>query len=423
MPTLRPSAILDPALETQVPEARRAYQSERLRATVARAFERAPRLRRALEAAGVAPKDVRGVDDLARLPILRKDELPALQASEPPFGGLLAVAPGALARIFMSPGPMYDPQGPGADFWRFGHAFAAAGIRAGDVVHNAASYHLTPLGFMFDAAARRLGCAVIPAGVGQTELQIKVAAHVGATAYVGTPSFLHTLLAKAREAGTPLRFEAAFVAAEMLPESLRSDIEGSFGVRVLQGYGTADLGCLAYECPEKGGWHLHPEAIVEVLDLETGKAAAPGQPGEVVATLFDDVYPLLRFATGDLSTLAPPAACPCGRTAPKLAGLLGRVGDGVKVKGMFVRGGQMEQVLKRFPEVARFQAVVTRDEHQDRIAYAVELAEGVAAAPGLDARIAEALRDEVKVRGEVRLVPPGTIPAGTKRLDDRRVWK
>jgi phenylacetate-CoA ligase len=193
-------------------------------------------------------------------------------------------------------------------------------------------------------------------------------------------------------------------------------------VRVLQGYGTADLGCLAYECPEKGGWHVHPEAIVEVLDIETGKPAAPGQPGEVVGTLFDVSYPLLRFGTGDLSALGPEERCGCGRTTPKLLGLLGRVGDGVKVKGMFVRAGQIDGVARRFPEVARWQAVVTREGHVDHLAYVVEVAAGAAAA-GLADRLGEALREEVKVRGEVRVAPAGTIPEGAKRIDDRRVWK
>jgi phenylacetate-CoA ligase len=326
-----------------------------------------------------------------------------------------------LARIFMSPGPIYDPQGPGEDFWRFRHALAAAGFRRGDVALVSASYHLTPLGFMLDAAARALGCAVIPGGVGQTELQAKVAAHLGATGYLGTPSFLLALLQKAREAGTPLRLEVAFVVAEMLPDSLRAELEG-FRVRVLQGYGTADLGCLAYECVEKSGWHLHPEAIVEVLDLETGAPAAPGQPGEVVATIFDEAYPLLRLATGDIATFTDDLPCPCGRTAPRLAGLLGRVGDAVKVKGMFVRGAQLEAVAKRFPEIARVQGIVSREGHLDRLEVVAEVADP-AGAGELAARLADALREEIKVRPEVHLVAVGTLPAGAKRLEDRRVWK
>jgi phenylacetate-CoA ligase len=317
----------------------------------------------------------------------------------------------------MSPGPIFDPQGTGDDFWRFRHGYAAAGFRAGDVVLCSASYHLTPLGFMLDNACRALGCAVIPGGVGQTEQQLKAASHLRATGYTGTPSFLFQLLTRARETGVALSLEVAWVIAEMLPESLRADIE-AFGVRCLQGYGTADLGCIAYECTEKGGWHLHPDCIVEVLDLETGREAAPGQPGELTATIFDEAYPLVRFATGDLVTLSD-ARCACGRTTPKVAGLLGRVGDAVKVKGMFVRASQMEKVLKGFAEVTRFRAVVTRDQHVDRLEYEVE-ASGDA---GLAARLAEALQAEIKVRGEVKLLAPGSLPADAKKLDDRRVWK
>jgi phenylacetate-CoA ligase len=319
--------------------------------------------------------------------------------------------------VFASPGPILDPQGDVDDFWRFRPALAAAGFRAGDVVLNSASYHLTPLGFMLDSAARSLGCAVIPAGTGQTDLQARVAATLRATGYLGTPSFLYTLLKHGREQGAPLHVEVAFVTAEMLPDSLRAELENDFQVRVLQGYGTADLGLLAYECTEKGGMHLHPECIVEVLDLECGAPADPGQPGQIVATIFDEAYPLLRFATGDIAAMAQPAKCACGRTAPKLAGLLGRVGDAVKVKGMFVRGAEIEKALKAFPGVARFQAVITREHHQDHLEYVLELQPGAAVDVAL---VAEALRDAVKVRGEVRT---GAVAPNAKRIDDRRVWK
>ena len=449
--SLRSGSIYDPASECETREARRARLGARLAATVAHAQAHAPRFRRDLERAGLTAGDVRGLDDLPRLPITRKDALTAAQEAEPPFAGMAAVEPGRLARVFMSPGPIFDPQGTAEDFWRFRHGYAAAGFRAGDVVLCSASYHLTPLGFMLDNACRALGCAVIPGGVGATEQQLKAASHLKATGYTGTPSFLYQLLVKAREAAIPLRLEVAWVIAEMLPESLRSDIE-AFGIRCLQGYGTADLGCIAYECTEKGGWHIHPECIVEILDLESGAEAAPGQPGELVATIFDEAYPLVRFATGDIVTLATGAPCPCGRTTPKVAGLLGRVGDAVKVKGMFVRASQMEKVLKGFAEVTRFRAVVTRAEHVDRLEYEVEAAVPAAPSPGapavlaepspgapavlaepspgapagaaaLAARLVEALTAEIKVRGEVRLVPPGSLPADAKKLDDRRVWK
>ena len=405
---MRAGRILDPALEQETAAERERRLSRRLLETVAHARAHSPFFRRTLPAR---------VDTLEQVPILRKDDVPGLQAQDPPFGGLIAVEAGRLARVFASPGPILDPQGDVEDFWRFRPALAAAGFRAGDFVLNSSSYHLTPLGFMLDSAARSLGCVVIPGGTGQTDLQVHVAASLRASAYLGTPSFLYALLKRGREVGTPLRIEAAFVTAEMLPESLRAELETDFGVRVLQGYGTADLGLLSYECTEKGGMHLHPECIVEVLDLESGAPAAPGQPGQIVATIFDEAYPLLRLATGDIGALAPPSPCACGRTAPKLAGLLGRVGDAVKVKGMFIRGAEIEKALKAFPAVTRFQAVITREHHQDHLEYVLELAPGAAVDVAL---VAEALRDAVKVRGEVRT---GAVPQNAKRIDDRRVWK
>jgi len=416
---LRSGAIHAPALETEALEVRRARLDAALVDVVAHAWRSAPRARRTLEAAGIAPGDLRGLDDLPRIPVTRKDALVTLQAEEPPFAGLTTVDPGGLARIYASPGPILDPQGRDGDAWRLRHAMAAAGFRAGDVVLNSASYHLTPGGFMVDGGARALGCAVIPGGTGQTELQLRAAVALGATAYTGMPSFLIQLLRRAREEGMALRFEVAFVFGEMLPESLRADIEAC-GVRCLQGYPTADLGCVAYECTELGGWHHHPEVIVEVLDLETGCPAEPGQPGEIVATALDRAYPLLRFATGDVGALAPPAPCACGRTAPKLAGILGRVGDAVKVKGMFVRGAQLEGVLKRFPEAGRFRATVTREDHLDRLAYEIEVVDP--RVPGLADRIAAALQEAVKVRGSVRFLPTGSLGDGGKRIDDQRKW-
>ncbi|MFI5090392.1 MAG: phenylacetate--CoA ligase family protein [Terriglobales bacterium] len=422
MSPLRASSILNAEVESRPPADRVAYLENRLRQTIAHAYMNAPRFRVAMDAAGVGPRDIHRLSDLSRIPITRKDDLPAIQAEDLPFGGLAAVPMRNLKRIFMSPGNIYDLQGQGADFWRFRPALAAAGFRSGDIVLNTFAYHLTPAGFMLDGALRALGCVVVPSGPGNTETQVRAASDLGATGYVGTPSFLYTILKKAAEMRSPLQLEVAWVTAEMLPESLRHELETDYGIRVLQGYGTADLGMLAYECFEKKGMHLHPEVILEVLDLETQEPAAPGHPGLVVATILDETYPLIRFATGDLSAFMEDQSCSCGRTAPKLSGILGRVGDAVKVKGMFVRGSQMEEVLKRFPEVGKFQAVVTREVHQDRLRYIVELNSG-AKDDGLRDRIAEALRELLHVRGEVELVAPGTIPAGAKKIDDKRVWK
>lgn len=422
MSPLRASSILNAEVESRPPADRVAYLENRLRQTIAHAYMNAPRFRAAMDAAGVGPRDIHRLADLSRIPITRKDDLPAIQAEDLPFGGLAAVPMRSLKRIFMSPGNIYDLQGQGADFWRFRPALAAAGFRSGDIVLNTFAYHLTPAGFMLDGALRAQGCVVVPSGPGNTETQVRIASDLGATGYVGTPSFLYTILKKAAEMRSPLQLEVAWVTAEMLPDSLRHELETDYGIRVLQGYGTADLGMLAYECLEKKGMHLHPEVILEVLDLETQEPAAPGHPGLVVATILDETYPLIRFATGDLSAFMEDQSCTCGRTAPKLAGILGRVGDAVKVKGMFVRGSQMEEVLKRFPEVGKFQAVVTREAHQDRLRYMVELTSG-SKDGSLKDRIADALRELLHVRGEVELVAPGTIPAGAKKINDKRVWK
>lgn len=422
MATLRASSIFDVTVETQDHADLRRTQENKLMRLVRYAYENAPKQRALMRQAGLEPGDVRTLDDLPKLPIVRKDALPALQAQALPFGELNGVPISDLQRIFASPGNIYDPQGQGADFWRFREALAAAGFRAGDIVQNTFSYHLTPAGFMFDSALRALGCVVVPAGVGQTELQVRVAHDVGVSGYIGTPSFLHTLLTKAREIKMPLRLEVALVAGEMLPASLRSELESSFGVRVQQAYGTADLGCIAYECPQKDGMHLHPECIVEVLDLESGAAAEPGQPGEVVVTLFDEAYPLIRFATGDISSFAAHPFCACGRTAPKLTGILGRVGDAVKVKGMFIRGSQIDEIVRQFPEIARYQAVVTRADHQDQLTYRVELSAQPADVEALKSSLGAKLRELLKVRGDVQVIASGTLGQGAKKIDDRRVW-
>jgi phenylacetate-CoA ligase len=419
----REGRVLDAELETEDREARRTRLSTRLRETVARAYAKAPGVRRALDAAGVLPAEVTSLDDLPRLPVTLKDDLGRLQSNERPLAGLAADEVGRLARLYASPGPIFVPQGAAPDYWRFRMAFAATGFVPGDIVLNTLSYHLTPGGLMLDSGLRATGCVVIPAGVGQTDLQVRVASALRATGYAGTPSFLRVLLHRARELSMPLALEVAFATGEMLPDGLRDELEGDFGLRVRQGYASADVGVLSYECGEKGGMHVHPEMILELLDLETGQPITePGQPGHVVATTFDAQYPLLRFGTGDISAYAPDGFCPCGRTAKKLVGIVGRVGDAVKVKGLFVRGAQIEEVMKTFPAVARFQAIVTRDEQKDSLRYLVELAPEVGADSGLTERLGKALDALIKVRGQVEITPPGTIAQGTKRIDDRRVW-
>ena len=419
---LRTSYMHDVAAETRSAAVQEAFLGASLRRVVKHAHTFAARTYRLFNEIGIDPASVLSIADLQRLPVTRKDDLGEIQKASLPFGGLNAVVVDRLARIFMSPGNIYEPQGQGEDFWRFAPGMTAAGFRKGDIIQNTFSYHLTPAGFMFDGAARSLGCVVVPAGTGQTDLQVQIAADVGVTGYTGTPSFLYALLKRGREVDRKLNIEVAFVSGEMLPNSLRDELENDFGVRVLQGYGIADLGLVAYECAEKKGMHLHHNCIVEIIDIATGNRCAPGEVGEVVVTVFDEAYPLIRFGTGDLSSVMEEATCACGRTSPRLAGWLGRVGDAVKVRGLFIRGSQIDGVMKNFPEVVRYQAIVTREDHRDELHYCVEL-KNSSADSDLTTRLADALREQVKVRGKVDVVAAGAIAPDAKKIDDRRVWK
>ncbi len=387
-----------------------------------------------LRRAGVAPEEVRGVADLARIPVLSKDDLPALQVADPPFGGMLAVPVESLRRIYRSPGPIHDPEGDGDDFWRLAPAVRAAGFRPGDVVLNTFSYHLTPGGLMLDAGFRAAGCIVVPGGVGNTAAQVELAIATRATGYAGTPQFLLTLLERARElraGGRPLRdrdapplFRRALVTGAPLPPPLRARLQEEFGVDVYQSYGTADCGTLGYECERKDGWHVARDLVIELLVPGDRRPAAEGQAGEVVVTSPNEVYPLVRFGTGDLSAWKS-EPCPCGREGPRLAGFLGRVGEGVKVKGMFVHPRELAAALGGDPVVERYQAVVREDAAgRDRLAVRIEIAGGRGEK---DARVAEEVArlrarvaEAVKLRAEVEAVRAGTIPEDAPALVDER---
>ena len=378
--------------------------------------ERSAEIGRRLARAGVLPGDVRGVADLEAIPVLAKDELPVLQAADPPFAGMLAVSAGSLARIHRSPGPINDPQGTGEDFWRLGTAVRAAGFRSGEVVLNSFSYHLTPGGFMLDAGLRAAGCVVIAGGVSPAAAQIEAARAAGATGYAGTPQFLLTLLERAEESGSPLRFGRALVSGAPLPPSLRARLQDGFGVDVFQAYAAADTGLIGYECGGKNGWHVAPEVVVEVLLPGDDRPAPEGEAGQVVVTSPNEVYPLVRFGTGDLSAWNR-APCPRGCPGPRLAGFLGRVGEGVKVRGMFVHPRELAAALGPDPAVARYQAVVSAKGARDVFTVRVEAAAGRAIAA---VELAGRIRDAVKIRPAVEVVPSGTIPDEARPLVDAR---
>ena len=419
----RSPGFYDPTMETMAPDVRRHFLRDRLREILQHAAAHTSHLQGRLESAGLTIDRLVEPDDLFRLPPLRKRELPHLQEKAPPFGGLVAVPAHGLQRIFISPGPIYDPEGAGPNYWRMARAMYAAGFRQGDIVLNTFAYHLTPAGSMCDEGLADLGCVVIPMGGGNTETQVQVLRDVQASGYVGTPSFLHTILQRAEESGiNPLRdlsLEVAFVSGGMLPESLRDLMHKTYGVSVTQSYASADLGLIAYECQERSGMHVAEDLILQIADPQTGQPVSNGLAGEVVVTTFNTVYPLIRFGTGDLSVLDP-AACVCGRTTPRLTRILGRADDSTKIRGMFVHPGQLDAVIAEMPEVARYQLVVRRKGFEDDLSLRIEAGNPPQdLVPRLEARVREA----IKLRTQVEVVPQGTLAQDGKKILDERTWE
>jgi phenylacetate-CoA ligase len=353
---------------------------------------------------------------LARLPVLRKSDLAQLQSGTPPFGGLSGIHP---ARVFMSPGPIFEPQSPSPDAWGFARALYAAGFRAGEVLHNCFSYHMTPGGFLLDDGARALGLSVFPAGPGNTEMQAEAIAHLKPDGYSGTPDYLKVILDKAAE----LRRDAssirkALVSGGALFPNLRDEYR-SRGVAVLQAYGTADLGCIAYESAAMEGLIVNENIIVEIVRPGTGDHLPEGEVGEVVVTTFNDTYPLIRFATGDLSAFLS-GRSPCGRTNARIKGWMGRADQTTKVKGMFVHPSQVAEIGRRHPELGRLRLVITREEDQDAMTLQ---AESASSDEGLCARVAESLAAVTKLRGMIKLVPRNVLPNDGKVIADERRYE
>ncbi|MDQ3944594.1 MAG: AMP-binding protein [Actinomycetota bacterium] len=387
----------------------------RAREVLVPAARSVPALADRLAAAGMDPDDLGSLASLRRLPILTKDDVLELQAKAPPFGGLLA--PGTpIRRIFQSPGPLYEPEPDVPDHWRGAPALAAAGVTAADVVLNCFGYHLSPAGVMFEESCRVLGATVVPGGVGNMELQVRAARDVGATAYTGTPSYLKALLEKADDLeGSPLRFERAVVGAEPLPPSLRSWL-GERVTAVRQMYGTAETGLLGYECEAISGWHVPDDALVEVCALDDGQPVPDGAEGQVVVTLFSPHYPLVRFGTGDLSAFDT-GDCPCGRPTPRLVGWLGRSGEAVKVRGMFLHPRQVAQVMSQVPAVTAYRFLIDRIEHKDVLRCEVVPAAG-AGDPA--AAVKDAVRSGLRFDVEVTVVPH--LEPDVPPVTDLRTW-
>jgi phenylacetate-CoA ligase len=406
------------ALETRDPLEREAALMAALPQVVAAAKQHAPAYRDRL--AKVRPEDIADRRALVDLPLTRKTDLIELQRQTPPFGGFSAVPLAAVARVFASPGPIYELEARRPDFFRMARALYAAGVRAGDLVHNTFSYHLTPAGAMVESAALAIGCPVIPAGIGNTEQQLQTIADLRPAAYVGTPSFLKILLDRAAEQGSDIAcLRKALVGAEAFPSVLRAEFQGR-GINALQCYGTADLGLIAYEsfAPDGSvceGMVLDEGVIVELVHPGTGDPVPPGEVGEVVVTSLTPEYPLIRFATGDLSAQLP-GASPCGRTNHRIRGWLGRADQSVKVRGMFVHPVQVAEIVRRHKSIIRARLVVDRPESADRMTLLVETGEPSEPEEALTAT----LQNVTKLRGSVSRVSEGSLPNDGKVIEDKR---
>lgn len=419
MNTLLSRATLDD-LEIRDPQDRERDLMRRLPALLSQA-QSAPGWARILHGVEAAAIDHRAA--LAQLPVTRKSQLKDLQRQDSPFGGLTSTAPRALSRIYMSPGPIFDAEGRGADWWRFARPMYAAGVRAGGLLQNCFSYHFTPAAFMVESGAARIGCTVIPAGSGQTELQVQSIAALRPDTYVGTPSFLKLILEKAAETGADVSSLAhALVSAEALPESLRKWFAEHGVAHVCQAYASADAGSIAYETRTAGvldpGMVLDEEVILEIVRPGTGEPVPPGEVGEVVLTVFNPDYPLIRFATGDLSALLVDAApSPSGHTNARIRGWLGRADQTTKVRAMFVHPSQVHDIARRHG-VAKARLVVTGTIANETMTLQCEVDDPATAGDG--AAIVATLRDVTKLRGEILFVQRGSLPNDGKVIDDRR---
>jgi len=425
--TDRTAGFFKKNLETMAREKRTEYLDRRLRGIIQYAYKHSRATKDKLDSVGLKPRAIQTVKDLERLPITKKADLIELQGKNPPFGGFEGVPIDELRRIYVSPGPLYEPGESEYDELGWAQCFYATGFRPGDRVINTFSYHMVPFAMqMVDNSLHTVGCITIPTGVGNTEQQVNVLRNLKANGFCGTLSFLFNISEKAEEMGLDLKkdlnLRVGFVATEMVSESLRSKLEEKFGMIIRQGYGTADIRCLGYECMKKTGMHVPDDKIVEIVDPETGKQLPPGKVGEIVATTFDKAYPLVRFGTGDLSILTE-TACPCGRTSPRLVKILGRVDQATKVRGLFVLPGHVDELVSKHPHMAKCQIVVTRREHNDMMTVRAELQEEGPQPEKLKEEIERSIRDVMKVRGNVQFVPRGTIPEAAKKIDDQRTWE
>ena len=409
------------ARETRSPDRREASLMAALPAHIAHAQRNAPGFARILTSVDAGSVNTRAV--LAKLPVTRKSDLGELQKALPPLGGLNATPVEKLARIYVSPGPVYDPEGRSPNWWRTARGLFACGFRAGDLVVNTFSYHFTPAGSILETGAQALGCTVIPAGTGQTEMQVATIRDLRVVGFVGTPSFLKLIVEKADEMKADISsLGKAHVGAEYLPPALRKSL-GERGIRVSQAYASADLGLIAYESlmPDgtvNEGMILEEDLILEIVRPGSGEPLPAGEVGEVVITSFNRDYPLIRFGTGDLSAVLP-GTSPCGRTNVRIRGWMGRADQTTKVRAMFVTPKQVNEVVRRHPEIVKARLVVEGETGNDRMMLRCEVREP---ADGLSEAIVASIRDVTKLRGEVELVAPGSLPNDGRVIEDQRKY-
>lgn len=413
------------SLETRRSGEREACLMERLPRQVAHAQQKSAYYARLLAAINASVVSSRAA--LARLPVTRKSDLLELQKAAPPFGGLNATPLDGLSRVFVSPGPIYDPEGRGEDWWRFARAMFATGFRAGDLVHNTFSYHFTPGGFMLEGGARKLGCPVFPAGTGQTDMQVQAIADLKPVAYAGTPSFLRIILERGDALGVDLSsLKKALVSGEALSASLRKQFNDR-GIVVRQAYASADLGVIAYETPSEEGLVVDEEILLEIVRPGTGDPVADGEVGEVLVTSFNPDYPLIRFATGDLSAVLA-GVSPCGRTNVRIKGWMGRADQTTKVKGMFVHPEQIAAIVACHPGIIKARLVIDNASGRDNMTLHCEVAakadsEAAGAANDLGAAVIASIRDITKLRGEVVFCTGESLPNDGKVIEDLRKYE
>ncbi len=422
----RPDEYFDD-LETMSPKARQEYIDRRLVEHIGYVYQHAPMVKRLFERAGVTPERIKTFQDLEKLPVTRKTDLLEMQKADLPFGGVAAMSMDNVERVFISPGPIYEMQ-PSSVKW-FAKSFWAGGFRKGDVVINTFTYHMSPAGILFHEAIRHCGATVVVAGTGNTDLQVQIMKDLKVTGFVGTPSFLMTVIQRAGEMGlnikSDLAIKKAWFTGEMLAPSLRQTFEADYGIDTYQAYAVTEPGgAIAYECYQKSGMHLMDEYATEIVDPDTGKQLGPGEVGEIVTTqLFNPGWGLLRFGTGDLSSYVT-ETCPCGRTAHRITGIVGRAGDAVKVRGMFIVAKQAEQAITGGGQVDRWQLVVGRRQHRDEMILRLALKDSAADTSALNGEMNQKFQDTCRIKiDSVEFVEPDEIPEEEQGIKDVRKWE